>query len=57
MPIVYLSPSTHEFIQLSGGGSEEDYMNLIGVLDEELRGKYKLIDDLKKIIKKYRSED
>lgn len=29
MPIVYLSPSTHEFIQLSGGGSEEDYMNLI----------------------------
>lgn len=37
--------------------AEEDYMNLIGVLDEELRGKYKLIDDLKEIIKKYRSED
>ena len=29
MPIIYLSPSTQEFNPYSGGGNEEQYMNLI----------------------------
>lgn len=29
MPIIYLSPSTQEFNQYTGGGNEEYYMNLI----------------------------
>ena len=29
MPSIYLSPSTSEYNQLAGGGSEEYYMNLI----------------------------
>ena len=29
MPTIYLSPSTQEFNQYNGGGSEEYYMNLI----------------------------
>ncbi len=29
MPIIYLSPSTQEFNLYSGGGNEEQYMNLI----------------------------
>ncbi len=29
MPIIYLSPSTQEFNPYSGGGNEEEYMNLI----------------------------
>lgn len=50
------SKELHDYLKLNNKATE-DYINLIKELDEELREKYKLIDDLKEIIKKYRSED